>query len=73
MARHKVEMKLLLDHREQQRGLQHGEGRANAHSWTTTKRKIGEARNLAGADGIFAPAFGVECLRIGEETRIALR
>src|SRR5262249_7090635 len=73
MARHKVEMKLLLDHREEQRGLQHGEGCANTHSRTTTKRKIGKSRNFSGADGIFAPAFGVECPRIGEESWIALR
>src|SRR5262249_11044385 len=73
MTVHEIEMKLLLDHCEQQRGLQHGERRSDAYPRTTAKREIGESRNFSRADGIFAPALRVKCVRIGEETRVALR
>src|SRR5215472_2971679 len=73
MTGYEVEMELLLDHGEQQRGLQHGEGRTDAYPRTTTKREIGESRDFAQADGIFAPALGIKCVRIREETRVALR
>ena len=73
MTVYEVEMELLLDHGEQQRGLQHGEGRADAYPRTTTKREIGESRDFSRTDGIFAPALGIKCVRIREETRVALR
>src|SRR6516162_9612074 len=73
MTGYQVKMELLLNHGEQQRRLQHGEGRAHAYPWTTTKREIGESRDFSRADGIFAPALGIKCVRIGEETRVALR
>ncbi len=43
------------------------------NSGAAAEREIGEARNLAGADGIFAPALGIECIRIGEKAGVALR
>ena len=73
MTGHEVKMEPLLDHGEQQRGLQHGKGRADAYPRTTAKREIGESRDFSRAEGIFAPALGIKCVRIGEETRVALR
>lgn len=73
MTVYEVEMELLLDHGEQQRGLKHGEGGADAHPGTTAEREIGESRNFSGADGIFAPALRIKCVWVGEEPRVALR
>ena len=72
MAGHEAELKLLLDHSEKQGSLQHGEGCADTNPRTTAKREIGESWDFSQADGIFAPAFGIKCVRIREETRVAL-
>jgi hypothetical protein len=47
MTWYEVKMELLVNHGEQQRRLQHGEGRAHAYPWTTTKREIGESRDFS--------------------------
>jgi len=73
MTVYEVEMELLLDHGEQQRSLQHGEGGADAYPRTTTEREIGESRDSSRADGIFAPALRIKCVWVGEEPRVALR
>src|SRR6266436_6846483 len=71
--RHDLEMIFLLNHRQQQRGFHHREGRTHANARTSTKREIRETRNFAGTNRIFLPSFGVESLRIGEKARVALR
>ena len=73
MAGDEVEMKLLLDHGEEERGFQHGECGADADSEPPAEWEIGEARNFAGADGVFAPPLGIEFIRIGEKAGVALR
>ena len=73
MAGDEVEMKRSLDHGEQQRSFQHGKCRADTNSWAPAEWEIGKARNFAGADGVFAPALGIECIWIGEKARVAMR
>lgn len=73
MTGDEVEMKFLLDHGEEKRGFERGERGADADSRAAAEREIGEARNFAGADGILAPAFGIECIWIGEKAGVALR
>src|SRR6202007_1027728 len=62
-----------LDHGEQQRSFQHGKCRADTDSWAPAEGEKGKARNFAGADGVFAPALGIECIWIGEKARVAMR
>jgi len=73
MAGDEVEMKLLVDHGEQECGFDHGECGSETNPVTTAEWKIGEVRNLAGADGVFTPALGTECIRICEPPSVALR
>src|SRR5215472_11337308 len=73
MASDEIEVEAALDHGEEQRGFEHRERRADADSGAAAKRKVGEARNFAGANGILVPAFRIEGIRIREKARIALR
>ena len=73
MAGEEVEMKPLLDHGEEKCDFKHGECGSDTDSGAAAEWEISEARNLPGADGVFAPAFGIERIRIGKKTGVALR
>src|SRR5882762_3788775 len=68
-----LEMKSLLNHGQQQRGLHHREGRANTNARPASEREVRETRNFSGANWVISPAFRVESVRVGKKARIALR
>src|SRR5256885_1971595 len=73
MSRDNFEMKLLLNHSQQQRSFHHRKGRANTDAWPAAEGKVRETRNFSRANRVVPPPFRVESVLVRKETCIALR
>jgi hypothetical protein len=59
----------LSDGGEKQGGFHHREAGTNAYAGTAAEREVGEAGEVATADGIVAPALWIEALGVRKIVR----